>query len=270
MPRRPFALLLGLCLVTACGSAPAAQGSPAVASPSPGRADTVAAEAAFGLLGQLDEAWRTLDCAAVEHFTTWAENVLGGRACEATRNDRPASPPGRPPSSDSKAPDLGEYSAPEFFLPAEDDWFAALATKPSPAYFVFVREDEIWRLAAGPIPLVDEAPSLASDVTPAPETAVKARLVPQRHVTYLTDPAGVSGVRFPSGDPVRDLFSATTEKQADVRLVPGPTRALALADGAMLVFHALEIDASDHAVLATRITPGNKLSTVAIRQTSVG
>ncbi|GGS91085.1 hypothetical protein GCM10010156_56750 [Planobispora rosea] len=247
MPRRLFALLLGLCAVTGCGvpseerAVPETGASPKASARTIERAEAVQA---FELLQQLDDAWRDRDCAAVEQLTTWAENTLGGRACEATRNGRPA-------------PTREEYGDPEFFLPAEageDRWFVALAREPRPAYFLFVHEDERWRLAAGPIPADGgDAPEPRGGAVPSgdPSTGVKARLVPQRYLTYLTDPAGVSGVRFPKGDVAAELLAELGRRPGtvrpdrlttDVRLLVGPQRALLLPGGGALVVHALEIE----------------------------
>ncbi|MEV0148126.1 MULTISPECIES: hypothetical protein [unclassified Nonomuraea] len=244
MPLRPLVLLavLSVCAVGCAGTAPADTGGgvvaeqqplPAQESPPP-RVDQSTAESAFGVLTELDEAWRRRDCAAVAGLTTWAEKPLGGRACKGTRNGRPAL-----------------YSEPEFFLPEEGGWFAALARKPSPAYFVFVLEDGRWRLGAGPIPARGK-PVRPGDagVTAGQDLATQARLVPQRHLTYLTDPAGVNGVRFPSGDPVRGLLDEIVRRPAqvrpdrlaiDVELVDGPPRAVALSDESMLVFDVVRL-----------------------------
>ncbi|MBB5962174.1 hypothetical protein [Planomonospora venezuelensis] len=256
MPRRLTALLLSLCALAGCGvqtegraAAPGAGPSPEASARTVGRAE---AAQAFELLRRLDDAWRDRDCAAVERLTAWAESTLGGRACEATRNGRPA-------------PARKEYSDPEFFLPAtagDDRWFAALAREPGPAYFLFVHQGDHWRLAAGPVPVdggdapepvADPDGGAAASAVPGddPSTGVRARLVPQRYLTYLTDPAGVSGVRFAKGDAAADLLKELGERPgrvrpdrltADVRLVVGPQRALALPEGGALVFHALEIE----------------------------
>jgi hypothetical protein len=83
------------------------------------------------------------------------------------------------------------------------------------------------------------------------EEGIAARLVPQRHLAFLTDPAGVNGVRFADGDPVRDLLAELVRKPSlvrpdrlavDVRVADVPTRALRLDDGTTLVFHAVEIE----------------------------
>ncbi|MBG0828001.1 hypothetical protein HS041_09500 [Planomonospora sp. ID67723] len=249
--RRLLALLLSLYALAGCGVRSESQvavpdtGPPEASARTVGRAE--AAEA-FGLLRQLDDAWRDQDCAAVERLTAWAESTLGGRACEATRNGRPA-------------PARQEYTDPEFFLPAatgDDRWFVALAREPGPAYFLFVHQGDHWRLAAGPVPVDgDDVPEpgagTGASAVPGddPSTGVRARLVPQRYLTYLTDPAGVSGVRFPKGDAAADLlreFGERPEKvrpdrlTADVRLLVGPQRALALPEGGALVFHALEVE----------------------------
>ncbi|MDP9846531.1 hypothetical protein [Streptosporangium lutulentum] len=257
---------------------------------------------AFAVLKQLDDAWQKRDCAAVERLTTWAESTLGGRACKATRNGRPA-------------PARKRYTKPEFFLPDaadQDRWFVALARKPDPAYFLFVNEGDNWRVGAGPIPVRGESREPIEGAVPTddPSTGVKARLAPQRYLAYLTDPAGVSGVSFPKGDAVRelsdDLFRRPEKVRpdrltADVRLVVGPQRALLLPDGGALVIHALEIEYRQKArpgrsslshpiygrgdlrgftgkakpaaltgtevvLVATEITGGTKMSTIALRR----
>ncbi|GAA4231763.1 hypothetical protein FHR32_004120 [Streptosporangium album] len=309
MPRRLLTLLLGLTVLSGCGVRTDEDSVTRGAAPSPetsARAVELAeATQAFELLSRLDDAWRKRDCQAVESLTTWAENTLGGRACEATRNGRPA-------------PVRKEYSDPEFFLPATADadrWFVALARKPGPAYFLFVDGGDDWRLAAGPIPVKGEPPAPAQGAVPTddPTTGVKVRLAPQRYLTYLTyltDPAGVSGVTFPKGDAVREIFDELVQRPrkvrpdrltSDVRLFVGPQRALLLPGGGALVIHALEIEHRQKAgpgrsslshplyggdelrgftgkrgtggltgteivLLATKVTGGAKLSTVAVRR----
>ncbi|NUW41017.1 hypothetical protein [Nonomuraea rhodomycinica] len=241
MPLRLLALLAGLSVLAAgCGgTTPAdvvvAEREPptAPASPPP-RVDATTAEPAFGVLTELDEAWEQRDCIGIADLTAWAEKPLGGRACEGTRNGRPAL-----------------HSDPVFFLPDEPGWFAALARKPSPAYFVFVFEDGRWRLGAGPIPARGE-PVRPGDagVTADPDLVTEAALVPQRHLTFLTDPAGVNGVRFPAGDPMRGLLDEILARPAqvrpdrldiDVELVDGPARAVALSADSMLVFDVVRL-----------------------------
>ncbi|MFF5211407.1 hypothetical protein [Streptosporangium sp. NPDC000396] len=246
MPRRMLALLLGLSAIAGCGARTGGQVPIREAKPSrtPSRAvDPAEAARAFTLLNRLDDAWRKRDCPAVEKLTTWAEKTLGGRACEATRNGRPA-------------PARRRYADAEFFLPAtagEDRWFVALARKPDPAYFLFVHEDGRWKLGAGPIPVRGEPRGLAEGTAPTgdPAIGVRARLVPQRYLTYLTDPAGVSGVTFPKGDAIREVFDTLVRRPraarpdrltADVRLLVGPQRALLLPGGEALVIHGLEIE----------------------------
>lgn len=201
------------------------------------------ASEAFALLKRLDDAWRDRDCATVERLTTWAERALGGRACEATRNGRPA-------------PARKSYGDVELYLPGVADqgrWFVALARRPDPAYFLFLQEDGEWRLGAGPIPIRGEVrePTEGAVPTDDPVAGVRARLVPQRYLAYLTDPAGVSGMTFPKGDPVRGLFDDLVRRPprvrpdrltTDVRLLVGPQRALMLPTGGVLVIHALEIE----------------------------
>ncbi|GII03567.1 hypothetical protein Pta02_55750 [Planobispora takensis] len=248
MPRRLLILLLGLCAVAGCGVRNDGQ----VAVPEPGPSSEASARTvehaeaaqAFSLLGKLSDAWRDRDCAAVDRLTAWAENTLGGRACEATRNGR-------------SAPAGADYTDPEFFLPAaagQERWFVALARKPEPAYFLFTDEAGTWRLAAGPIPVDgDDAPETSGEAVPTddPSIGVRARLVPQRYLAYLTDPAGVSGVTFPKGDVAADLLRELVERPqkvrpdrltSDVRLLIGPQRALRLPDGGALVIHALEVE----------------------------
>ncbi|WP_031170931.1 hypothetical protein [Streptosporangium roseum] len=247
MPRRLLALLLGLSVTAGCGARAAGQDTPRepVSAPRTSVRAVEPAEAAqaFKLLGRLDDAWRKRDCQTVGKLTTWAENTLGGRACEATRNGRPA-------------PARKGYSDAEFFLPATagaDRWFVALARRPHPAYFLFVHEGDDWRLAAGPVPVRGEPREPAGGAMPAedPGAGVGARLAPQRYLTYLTDPARVSGVNFPKGDAARELFDELVRRPrkvrpdrltSDVRLLVGPQRALPLPDGGALVIHALEIE----------------------------
>ncbi|WP_344922166.1 hypothetical protein [Streptosporangium oxazolinicum] len=246
MRRRLLAVILGLSMMTGCG----ARSDTRVTAPGTGPSreasagvELTEATEAFTLLRRLDDAWRDRDCATVEELTTWAEKALGGRACEATRNGRPA-------------PVRKSYSEAEFYLPGiagQDRWFVALAREPDPAYFLFVQEAGEWRLGAGPIPIRGEVREPTEGAVPAddPGTGVKARLVPQRYLAYLTDPAGVSGVTFPRGDPARDLFGELVGRPArvrpdrlttDVRLLVGPQRALLLPGGGALVIHALEIE----------------------------
>ncbi|MEU4536118.1 hypothetical protein AB0G15_14760 [Streptosporangium sp. NPDC023825] len=246
MRRRLLALILGLSMMTGCGAGSETPGTAPETGPSrEASAGVELAEAsrAFALLGRLDKAWRDRDCATVGKLTTWAERALGGRACEATRNGRPA-------------PARKSYTDVELYLPGvdgQDRWFVALAREPDPAYFLFIQEDGEWRLGAGPIPVLGEIREPTEGAVPAddPDTGVRARLVPQRYLTYLTDPAGVSGVTFPRGDPVRDLFDDLVRRPlsvrpdrltADVRLLVGPQRALLMPTGGALVIHALEIE----------------------------
>ncbi|MFE0147206.1 hypothetical protein ACFWY5_08685 [Nonomuraea sp. NPDC059007] len=253
MPRQLIALLAGLSMATAgCGgtSPPPAAGPPSETPSTAQRIDEATAARTFASLAGLDEAWRERDCAAVAAATTWVEKTLGGRACAATRNGRPA-------------PARTAYSEPAFLLPEEGGWFAALATEPEPAYFVFVHAGDGWRLGFGPVPITGNPP----DTTPpgatppgatpggssggAPDPAIvrRARLVPQRHLTFLTDPAGLSGVRFPEADPVRKLRDELAAKPArvrpdrltvDVELLDTP-RTIGTAGGSMLVFHTLRL-----------------------------
>ncbi|MEU7859391.1 hypothetical protein [Nonomuraea sp. NPDC049141] len=281
MPLRLLVLLVGLSVVAAgCGTAGVATVAPpedpTSAPASAHSVDTATAEQAFKLVGSLDQAWKRRDCAAVADLTTWVEKTLGGRACEATRNGRPAL-----------------YSDPTFFLPGEGDWFAALARKPSPAYFVFLREGGRWRLGAGPIPARGAAPETPTSITPDAGLGGQARVVAQRHLTYLTDPAGVAGVRFPPGDPVRGLrdeLGGLPEQvrpdrlDVDVELPEQPTMALVLSADTMLAFDALRIvyrqrpkagksslahplkKNAEIVVLATVISADKGLTTVGVRR----
>ncbi|MBB5624717.1 hypothetical protein [Sphaerisporangium krabiense] len=249
MLRRMAAPAIGVVLLLAgCG----AQGDgPLTGAPSPTRPapPTIGADeaaAAFGLLTRLQDAWASRDCAEVAALTAAAESELAGRACRARRNGRPA------PAS--LAYEDADYYVPD--EPGDRPWVAALAHAPDPAYFLFTEEQDAWRLAYGPIPLTRDAPRLDAAETvravPAddPEDGLRARLVPQKHLAYLTDPAGLSGVRFAARDAVTRLRDELAGEAArvrpdrldvDVRLVPGETRALALEGGGALVFHALTI-----------------------------
>jgi hypothetical protein len=209
------------------------------------------AERALEILPELRAAWRGVDCGKVESLTAFAEGELGTTVCAAVRNGLPGV-------------DLPNYSEIEVFLPGDQEegaWFAALARKPDPAYFVFAYEEGLWQLAYGPIPLLGKAPQEDAVPTGAADMIVKARLVPQQYLTYLTDPAGVSGVTFPSGDPVRTLLAELlrTPRRArpdrvsvDVRLASDSSRALLLADGGALVFHAITL------VFTQKPGPGRK------------
>ncbi|MFG1875230.1 hypothetical protein ACGFIV_10365 [Sphaerisporangium sp. NPDC049003] len=306
MLRRLVALGISAALLTACGAQDDGQPD---RTPTPGSvaapAQTVGPEdaiAAFGLLKELDDAWKKHDCAKVAFLTTSAAGELGARACEAVKNGRPAPAP-------------LNYSDADYFLPdhpAERPWFVALAHEPRPSYFLFVREEDRWRLAYGPIRVLGAAPDLDTQQTTRavptddPDDGVRARLVPQKHLAFLSDRAGLSGVRFASGDPMRALLAELIGKPAtvrpdrlssDVQLVPSETRALGLADGGALVFHALKIvytqktgarglahplfgagavraftgkpgpkaiHAAEVVLLATKVTADGKLTTVAM------
>ncbi|MFI7031118.1 hypothetical protein ACIBK1_20625 [Microbispora rosea] len=251
MLRRLTALGLGLVLLAGCGTEGLREtpAEPGATSPATVEITTADAQAAFDGLGDLSDAWKDRDCAEIEQLTTGVESTIGSRLCAA----------GRSPGSTA-------YRDPEFLLPAREDgedgaWFAVLARKPEPAYFVFVRADGRWRLGAGPIPLVGKAPDVGGgadgeviDAAADPDTAVGARLAPTRHVAFLTDPAGVggdgvSGVRFTSGDPMRRLLVELVRAPGRVRpdhlstdvRIEGPARALALPGGGSLVFHALRV-----------------------------
>ncbi|MEZ0074915.1 hypothetical protein [Planotetraspora sp. GP83] len=260
MLRRITALSLGLALLAGCGDETLGQssgsrdgsrgGSGAGSSAVSAAITTADAETAFATIADLEDAWKRRDCAKIVYLTTGAESTLGTRVCEAARKG-------------GAVPGLGGYGDAAFFLPApflpapgadrdEAPWFVALARQPHPAYFVFAQADGRWRLAAGPIPVVGAEPKLEGDVKDAgddPGISVRASLVPTRHVAYLTDPAGVSGVKFASGDPMRSLLSELVRApdkvhpdrlSTDVRL-EGPARSLALPDGGALVFHALRV-----------------------------
>ncbi|MBX6384744.1 MAG: hypothetical protein IRZ07_17540 [Microbispora sp.] len=251
MSRILTALGLGLVLLAGCGTEAARETpvEPGTTSPATSEITTVDAQAAFDDLGDLAAAWKDRDCAEIERLTTGVESTIAGRVCAAARKGR-------------AAPAFPTYRDAELLLPArqdgEDDaWFAALAHEPEPAYFVFVRTEDRWRLAAGPIPVVGKAPGVAGEVTDAaadPDAAVAARLAPTRHVAFLTDPSGVggrgvSGVRFASGDPMRHLLTELVGAPARVRpdrlstdvRIEGPAHALALPGGGSLVFHALRL-----------------------------
>ncbi|WP_344947645.1 hypothetical protein [Sphaerisporangium flaviroseum] len=249
MLRRLVTLGIGVVLLTACGAQaddPVRSVRPTTVSALGATVGPEDAKNAFGLLKELDDAWKKRDCVKVVFLTTSAQSELGRRACEAARNGRPA-------------PAAVDYTDVEYFLPdrpGERPWFAALARKPEPAYFVFAYEDERWRLAYGPIRLVGNGPEFdVNETTRAvptddPGDGVRARLVPQKHLAFLSDRAGLSGVRFASGDRMRDLLAELVRKPAtarpdrlssDIQLVPGETRALAVNGGGALVFHAIKI-----------------------------
>ncbi|GAA0982571.1 hypothetical protein GCM10009555_052710 [Acrocarpospora macrocephala] len=230
--------VFGLVGVVACGGQPVA--APVSSEPSPLALTLDAAERALEILPELRDAWRGVDCGKVDSLTAWAEGELGATVCAAVQNGLPGV-------------DIPNYSEIEVFLPGDQEegaWFAALARQPDPAYFVFAFEDGVWQLAYGPIPLLGKAPAEDAVPTGATDMIVKARLVPQQYLTYLTDPAGVSGVTFPAGDPVRTLLEELlrTPRKArpdrvsvDVRLATDASRALLLADGGALVFHAITL-----------------------------
>ncbi|MET8156149.1 hypothetical protein ABZT47_07235 [Sphaerisporangium sp. NPDC005289] len=248
--RRLVAVLISVALLTGCGARSGGEATPAPEPASEGAtARTVVedeAATAFGLLKELDEARGKRDCDKVLFLTTSAASELGGRACEATRNGRPVPAP-------------VSYGDVEYFLPdspEERPWFAALARKPQPSYFVFAYEEDRWRLAYGPVRLVGNAPRLDADAitrvvpTDDPEDGLRARLVPQKHLAFLSDRVGLSGVRFASGDPIRSLLTELVRKPAtvrpdrlsyDVQLLPGDTRALGVDGGGALVFHVIKI-----------------------------
>ncbi|MBP2704702.1 hypothetical protein JOL79_12845 [Microbispora sp. RL4-1S] len=319
MLRRITAAALGLALLSGCGgenasATPAASGDgrPAPSATAAATVTQADVDAAFDGLKTLENAWKQRDCAAIAMLTTWVEGTLGDRICAAARDGRPA-------------PGFTRYTDPELVPPAAelDDsgdgrWFAVLARHPSPAYFVFVRAGGRWRLGAGPIPVVGDAPApddveagagSGGDAAADSGAALRARLVPTRHVAFLTDPANVGGVKIAAHDPVRALMSELVRAPArarpdrlsvDVQL-EGEPRAIALPDGAALVFHALRVvtsqrpgqghstlthprygaadvraftggsaaagmTGSELVLLATKVTAGNVMSTVAIRR----
>ncbi|WP_327087439.1 hypothetical protein OIE66_34700 [Nonomuraea sp. NBC_01738] len=258
-------LFTGLTLVTAgcgdTGSGGATRGISGGATTSAGqpsapasaqRVDAATAARAFALLADLEAAKARGDCAAVADLTSWAAKTLGGRACEATRNGRPARAP----------------ADPVYLLPVAGDWFAVLAKTPDPAYYLFTKEEGRWRLAAGPVPVLSgEPPAQAATAEPDEALVRRARLVPQRHLTYLTDPAGVNGVRFPAKDRLHALRASLAEQAADVELLDSPPFHLPLADGSMLIFDALSVTrkkARELVVLGSVLSAGNKLTTVAL------
>jgi hypothetical protein len=246
--RRITALGLGLALLAGCGNEGFGQTSRSRGGADGASAVSVTkaqAEGAFATLGELKDAWKRRDCAKIASLTAWAEGALAEHACEAAANGY-------------EPPVLGEYGGVDYLLPSAgpDDengaWFVALARDPEPTFFVFVQAGGRWRLGAGPIPLVGKTPRFAVDVKPAeddPEIAVQASLVPTRHVAFLTDPAGVSAVKFSSSDRMRDLLSDLVRAPAKVRPdrlavdveIEGPAYALVLADGGALVFHSLKV-----------------------------
>ncbi|MEU6425952.1 hypothetical protein ABZ860_08610 [Microbispora sp. NPDC046973] len=255
MLRRLTALGLGLVLLAGCGTEGVREtpAEPGATSPATVEITTADAQAALDGLGDLSDAWKDRDCAEIEQLTTGVERTVGSRVCAAAREGR-------------AAPAFRAHQDPEFLLPGRQDgedgaWFAVLARKPEPAYFVFVRADGRWRLGAGPIPLVGKAPEVKGGVDGAvidaaadPDAAIGARLAPTRHVAFLTDPGGVngvgvSGVRFASGDPMRRLLTELVRAPGRVRpdhlstdvRIEGPARALALPGGGSLVFHALRV-----------------------------
>ncbi|WP_157520184.1 hypothetical protein [Herbidospora daliensis] len=230
----------------ACGGLPAETTAREAPSRTPEVLTLAAAEAAFAGLGELETAWGDSDCDGVARLLAAPATELGGAACTATALGHEGA--------------RFDYTEPEFYLPPSRaakgrPWFAALAKKPEPAYFVFTQAKDGWRLALGPIPVPDGAPEVpvteavvpAGDVNPQ----VTASLVSQRCLTYLTDPTGVNGIRVSSGDAMRGLRDSITRAPAahrpdrlsvDVRLVRGATpQALALPGGASLVFHTLRI-----------------------------
>lgn len=261
MLRRITTFGLGLVLLAGCGSEGVDLGTslPTATPSAPAVVLTEsAAETAFESLAELEEAWKHRDCAAIKHLTAWVENTIGGRVCAAARAAHSSGTARSARAVRGPGLGLGRYRDLEFLLPeteADDEdgaWFAVLARRPEPAYFVFVWSEDRWLLGAGPIPVVGAEPKRdkqVESVDARPGTAVRARLVPTRHVTFLTDPAGVNGVRFATADPMRRLLTELLRApdrvrpdrlSVDVR-IEGSPRALALPDGSALVFHALRL-----------------------------
>ncbi|GAA4578944.1 hypothetical protein GCM10023194_03180 [Planotetraspora phitsanulokensis] len=248
--RRITALSFALIVLAGCGNETFGQTPGSRGGDSDGASAVAAtkaeAERAFATLGELRKAWKGHDCDTVASLTTWAEAALAEHACEAAKDG-------------GKGLDLGEYGDVEYLLPggSADDaeggaWFAALARDPEPTFFVYVQAEGRWRLGAGPIPVVGKTPKFDVDSKSAdgdPGIAVQARLVPTRYVAFLTDPAGVSGVKFSSGDRMRDLLPELLQAPAKVRpdrlsvdvQLEGQAYSLVLADGGALVFHALRV-----------------------------
>jgi hypothetical protein len=248
--RRLTALSFALLVLAGCGSETFGQAPGSPGGDSDGASAVAAtkadAEGAFATLGELREAWKGHDCAKVASLATWAEGTLAEHACEAAKNG-------------AAGLDLGQYGKVEYLLPsagADDDeggaWFVALAHDPEPTFFVFVQTEGRWRLGAGPIPVITKTPKFDLDSRSAdddPGIAVQARLVPTRYVAFLTDPAGVSGVKFSPGDRMRDLLPELLREPAKVRpdrlsvdvQLEGQAYSLVLADGGALVFHALRV-----------------------------
>ncbi|GAB1820319.1 hypothetical protein [Herbidospora sp. RD11066] len=256
MGRLSRMLIIGtvLGLLAACGGLPAETTAGETDTPSR-TADVLtlaAAERAFDSLQALDAAWEDSDCAEVADLIAPPIAELAGDTCEATALGHEMS--------------RFDYTEPEFYLPSRGatgtPWFAALARVPEPAYFVFTHAKGRWRLALGPVPVPDEAPEVhvTDAVVPTGDDnpQVTASLVSQRCLTYLTDPTGVNGIRVPAGDAMRALRDEISRSAAgyrpdkvsvDVRLIAdAPSHALALPEGASLVFHTLR--------LVTTQTPG--------------
>lgn len=251
MPRRITVLALCAVLLCGCGEKTLDQAAdlpvPASSSTPSAGLDITGAKAALKVLGDLAAAWREKDCARVADLTTGAERTFAARACTAVRKGDPG--PGRI-----------AYRDVEIFIPAgpgSGDWFVGLAVDPAPAYFVLEREDGAWRVAAGPVPLTGDAPDLVAEQPPEDDpVAIAARLVPQRHLAFLTDRAGLSGVRFARGDPMHDLRAELHARRTkarpdrvrnDLSLIPGPARVLRVGEQEALVFHALRIERTQQA-----------------------
>ncbi|GII75468.1 hypothetical protein Sru01_04500 [Sphaerisporangium rufum] len=204
------------------------------------------ARSAIGVLAALRDAWRRRDCDKIQFLTAAAAGELGGRPCQAAREGRPA--PANPDWTDVR-----------LFIPTGADdrpYVVALARRPRPAYFVFARAEDRWRLAYGPVEVVREAaePDADQESRVAPPLAggdvLRARLAPQKHLAFLADPAGLSGVRFAADDPVRDLRDELARRpgkvrpdrlEVAVRVLPDDPHALPLPGGGALAFHAVKI-----------------------------
>lgn len=251
MPRRIAVLALCAALLCGCGGKPGDQAAD-LSYPDPSATpaevlDLTGAKAALGTLKDLAQAWREKDCGRVADLTTGVERTFSARACAAARNGAPG--PGRI-----------AYRDVEIFIPTgpdAGDWFVALSADPDPAYFLLERDQGRWRVAIGPVPLVAEPPELLAE-QPAEDdpVAIAARLAPQRHLTFLTDRAGVSGVRFARGDPMHELRAelvggpgrARADRvRTDLSLIPGPLRMLRIDEEEALVFHALRLERTQRA-----------------------
>jgi hypothetical protein len=241
--RRLLAVGFGLAMLAACGGDGPSSGA-TVRSPPPVKRTITQTEAvaAFETLGVLKDAWKRRDCRKIAELTAGTMRALADRTCAAAQKGY-------------EPPELISYGDAEFLLSGDMEdgaWFAALARSPKPAFFVFVESEGCWCLAAGPIPVAGRVPEITGDEAASrdPDMDLTARLVPTRHLAYLTDPAGVGGVRFPSGDPMRTLLDELLERPvkvrpdrltADVRLTGTTRLAMLPSGGGVLVFHELNI-----------------------------